>query len=238
MIAQGGRTVYPSSVGILMLETQFPRIKGDIGNGATWPFPVIYRVVKGSNVQKAVLQKGQGMLESFIEAGRELVADGADGITTSCGFLSLFQKELAAALEVPVATSSLMQAPMIQALLPADRKVGVITVSESTLTEEHLEAVGAPTDLPVVGTDGGEEFSRVFINNEKQLDVARAERDLLAAAEELVSRYSEVGAILLECTNMAPYASVISRVNKLPVFSIYTFISWFQSGLSPRVFNQ
>ncbi len=82
----------------------------------------------------------KGLLPAFIEAARELVAIGADGITTNCGFLSVYQEEIARAVGVPVATSSLMQAPMIQALLPPGRRVGILTISKATLTEAHLAA--------------------------------------------------------------------------------------------------
>src|SRR5579864_8430647 len=105
-IAHGGKSVYGARLGILMLEARFPRIPGDMGNAATWPFPVLYRVVKGASPQRVVRERAAGLLDAFIAAARELVALGADGITTNCGFLSLYQRELAAALAVPVATSS------------------------------------------------------------------------------------------------------------------------------------
>lgn len=233
-IAHGGKAVYGASVGILMLEARFPRIPGDMGNALTWPFPVHYRVVRGASPDRVVRQRAEGLLEDFIAAARELVADGVDGITTNCGFLSLFQDDLAAAAGVPVATSSLMQAPMIQATLPPGKRVGILTISASTLTEEHLRKAGVPEGTPVGGTDGGREFSRVILNNEERLDVEAARRDLIEAGRELAGKNPDVGAILLECTNMTPYAADIARATGLPVFSIYSFITWFQSALAPR----
>lgn len=233
-IVTGGKAVYGASVGILMLEARFPRIPGDMGNALTWPFPVHYRVVRGASPDRVVRQRAEGLLEDFIAAARELVADGVDGITTNCGFLSLFQDELAAAAGVPVATSSLMQAPMIQATLPPGKRVGILTISAGTLTEEHLRKAGVPEGTPVVGTDGGQEFSRVILNNEDRLDVEAARRDLIEAGRELAGKNPDVGAILLECTNMVPYAADINRATGLPVFSIYSFVTWFQSALTPR----
>ena len=128
-IAHGGKAVYGARLGILMLEARFPRIPGDMGNAGTWPFPVLYKVVSGASPQRVVAEKAAGLLPNFVAAAKELEALGADGITTNCGFLSLYQKELAAAVSVPVATSSLMQVPMIQSTLPAGRRVGVLTVS-------------------------------------------------------------------------------------------------------------
>jgi Asp/Glu/hydantoin racemase len=236
-IAWGGKALYGAAVGILMLEARFPRIPGDMGNALTWPFPVLYKVVEGASPQRVVREKAEGLLRPFLEAAAELVRDGADGITTNCGFLSLFQREIAAHVGVPVATSSLMQIPFIEAVLPPGRRVGVLTVSGESLGPEHLRLAGADPATPVVGTEEGEEFTRVLIGNEERLDAAAAERDILAAGDRLLARHPEVGALLLECTNMVPYARALRDRLHLPVFSIYSFVTWFQAGLVPRDFG-
>jgi len=233
-IAWGSKTLYGARVGILMLETRFPRIPGDMGNAETWPFPVLYKVVPGASPRRVVCEKAAGLLDGFLAAAEELVRLGADGITTTCGFLSLYQRELAAHVGVPVATSSLMQIPFIERVLPPGKRVGVLTVSAASLTQQHLRAAGADPGTPIVGTDGGREFTRVLLNDEERLDVGAAEHDILAAGEELVAKHDGIGAVLLECTNMVPYARALSQRVRLPVFSIYTFVTWFHSGLVPR----
>jgi hypothetical protein len=236
-IAWGGKTLYGARVGILMLETRFPRIPGDMGNAETWPFPVLYKVVPGASPRRVVCEKAEGLLDEFLAAADELVRLGADGVTTTCGFLSLYQREIAAHVGVPVATSSLMQIPFIERVLPPGKRVGVLTVSAANLTGEHIRAAGADPETPVVGTDAGSEFTRVMINDEERLDVAAAERDILAAGDRLVTSHDGIGAVLLECTNMVPYARALSQRLRLPVFSIYTFVTWFHSGLIPREFG-
>jgi hypothetical protein len=236
-IVYGGKTLYGASVGILMLETRFPRIPGDMGNAGTWPFPVLYKVVPGASPRRVVRDKAEGLLDELLAAAEELVRLGADGITTTCGFLSLYQRDIAEHVGVPVATSSLMQIPFIERVLPPGKRVGILTVSAASLTADHLRAAGADPATPVVGTDGGSEFSRVMLNDEERLDVAAAERDILAAGDTLVANHDGIGAVLLECTNMVPYARALSQRLRLPVFSIYTFVTWFQSGLVPRQFG-
>ena len=233
-IARGGKSVYGAALGILMLEARFPRVPGDVGNAATWPFPVLYKVIPGASPDRVVRRRAEGLLDAFVEGARELIAIGADGITTNCGFLSLFQAELAADCGVPVATSSLMQAPLIERLLPPGKRVGILTISAETLTPEHLEAAGVALDTPIVGTEGGRTFSRVLLNDELEQDVAAAEDDILAAGEHLVRRHLEVGAVLLECTNMCPYAHALQGHLGLPVFDMVSFITWFHAGLAPR----
>jgi hypothetical protein len=236
-IARGGKGLYGARIGILMLETRFPRIPGDMGNAETWPFPVLYKVVPGASPRRVVREKAEGLREEFLAAADELVHLGADGITTTCGFLSLYQRDIAAHVGVPVATSSLMQIPFIERLLPPGKRVGVLTVSAAHLTDEHLLAAGADPATPVAGTDEDGEFSRVMINDEERLDVAAAERDILAAGRALLDDHRDVGAVVLECTNMVPYARALSERLRLPVFSIYTFVTWFQAGLVPRDFG-
>jgi len=237
-IARGGKAIYGVPLGILMLEARFPRIHGDMGNGTTWPFPVLYRVVSGASPEKVVLKGAAGLLPDFIEAARDLVRLGAEAITTNCGFLSLFQRELAAAVGVPVATSSLMQVPWVQATLPPGKRVGIVTVSSTTLTLAHLEAANVPLDTPVTGTENGREFFRVLIKAEKDdMDVDLARQDVVQAALDLVAAHPEVGAIVLECTNMPPYAADVQAATGLPVYDIYSLITWFHAGLRPRRFG-
>ena len=236
-IARGGKALYGAPLGILMLEAKFPRIPGDMGNGTTWPFPVLYRVVEGASPEKVVLKGAAGTLPDFVAAAKELVRLGAEAITTNCGFLALFQKELAAAVGVPVATSSLMQVPWVQATLPPGKRVGLVTVSGSTLTPAHLEGAGVPLDTPLVGTENGKEFFRVLIKAEKEdMDIDLAERDVVEAGKELMSKHPDLGAIVLECTNMPPYAAALQREVGLPVYDIYSMITWFHAGLRPRAF--
>ena len=236
MKIQGGKSIYGASVGILMLEARFPRIPGDMGHALSWPFPVHYKIVRDASPERVVRKKAEGLLEAFIQAAADLVADGVDGITTNCGFLSLFQDELADAVEVPVATSSLMQVSMVNQVLPRGRRAGILTISGSTLTAEHLRKANVPESTPIGSTEEGQEFTRVILENETHLDVDAARQDNVAAARHLVQENADLGAIVLECTNMTPFAADISAAVNLPVFSMVSFVSWFQSGLSPRIY--
>lgn len=233
----GGKTIYGATLGILMLETQFPRIYGDIANAATWPFPVQYRIVKGATPDKVVRHDPRVMTEAFIAAAKDLVEHGCDGLTTNCGFLALIQEDVSRAVPVPVATSSLMQIPMVNQMLPPGKRAGVMTISKATLTPEHLTAANAPLDTPIVGTDGGRAFTLGILDDQPSIDFDACRLDLLDAAEELISNYNDVGAIVLECTNMTPYAADIRKLTGLPVFSIYSFVRWFQQGLMPDPFE-
>ena len=235
MRVKGGKPLYGASVGILMLDAQFPRILGDMGNAGTWPFPVHYKIVRNASPDRVVRGQAQNMLNNFIDAGRELIADGVDGITTNCGFLALYQKELSEALQVPIASSSLMQVSMVNSLLPENKRAGILTISASSLNAAHLSAANVPDNTPIGSTECGAEFTRAILDSEPEMDIAAARSDNVAAAKALAADPS-IGAIVLECTNMVPYAADIKAATGLPVFSIYNFIVWFQASLAPKTF--
>jgi Asp/Glu/hydantoin racemase len=223
--ATGGKNIYGFSIGILMLESKFPRIPGDMGNATTWNFPVLYKVVKNASPDAVVRKGDRNLLELFVTAAKELEKEGVRAITTNCGFLAMFHNEMTSAVNVPVFTSSLMQVPLVYAMLKPTQKVGIITINSKTLSQKHLGAVGVDK-VPhvIVGTEDEEEFTRAILDNEMELDVEKSNADLVKVAARLISDNPDVGAIVLECTNMMPYAAAIQEKVGLPVFDIYTLV--------------
>ncbi len=221
----GGKNLFGFSIGIIMLESEFPRIPGDMGNASTWDFPVLYKVVQNASPDAVVRKGDRNLLNAFITAAKELEKEGVRAITTNCGFLAMFHKEMAAAVNIPVFTSSLMQVPFVYAMLKPSQKVGIITINAKTLSLKHLGAVGADKIPHVIsGTEDEEEFTRAILGNEMELDVEKSEAELVKVAARLVSENPDVGAIVLECTNMTPYAAAIQEKVSLPVFDIYTLV--------------
>src|SRR6266545_3618678 len=104
--AKGGRTLYGHALGVLMLDTVFPRFPGDVGNALTWPFPVRYQIVEGAFSNRIMgPDPDSELLQPFVDGARRLEAEGVRAITTSCGFLCVYQRELAAAVRIPMLTS-------------------------------------------------------------------------------------------------------------------------------------
>ena len=224
------------SLGVVMLETRFPRPRGDIGNPATFSFPVRYRTVSGASPRRVVIERDPTLLAPFIEAARALEREGVAAITTSCGFLALFQRELAAAVAVPLWTSSLLLVAEIEAGLRdgrrVGRRVGVVTVDAASLTAEHLRAVGARTDTPIEGLALDSPFRATLLDDRAELDVDEAALATVAAAERLVARHPEVAAIVLECTNLPPYADAVRAATGLPVHDITTLVRARLAGVA------
>jgi Asp/Glu/hydantoin racemase len=237
---RGGRNQYGFTVGILMLDTQFPRIPGDMGNALTFPFPVRYHRVRGADPDLVVRRGAAGLLPAFVDGARALEQEGVGAVTTNCGFLVKYQRELAAAVNVPVFTSALLLVPLVSRLLPPGRRVGILTVSGGSLAREHLDAAGISADLPiaVAGLETEKEFTRVLLGDELELDVNLAREEHLRVARRLVAEHPDVGALVLECTNMPPYTADLQRETGLPVFDIVSLVTLVHgalaAGLAPR----
>jgi len=205
------------TLGVLMLDTRFPRVVGDIGNPATFSFPVRYKTVHGASPQRVVRERDPSLLQPFIDAGLALVAEGAHALTTSCGFLVLFQRELQAALPVPVWTSSLL-------LLPGLAQAGVVTVDAASLGPDHLRAAGADIATPLEGISAGCALQQTLLQDRPELDLADAQRQVVGAAQRLLARHPTLTDIVLECTNMPPYAAAVRRATGVRVHDITTLI--------------
>jgi hypothetical protein len=212
-------------LGVLTLDTRFPRLPGDIGNPASFGVPTLTRAVRGARpdqvVQAASGQRDAQLLEPFLQAMGELEQAGAAAITTSCGFLVLMQDALAAQARVPVVTSSLLLLP---GLLESHRRVGVLTISARHLQGEFLSAAGVPAsrvdDVVIEGVDPEGEFAQVFLGNRPTMDFARARRDVLDAAKRLAARAPDLTEAVLECTNMPPYARDVESATGLRCWSL------------------
>jgi Asp/Glu/hydantoin racemase len=237
---RGGFNQYGFTVGILMLDTRFPRVVGDMGNAATFDFPVRYHRVAGADPDLVVRRGAAGLLPAFVEGATLLEREGVGALTTNCGFLVKYQRQLAAAVRVPVFTSSLLLVPLVHRMLGPGRRVGIMTVSAATLTPEHLEAagIGAAVPLAVAGLETEKEFTRVLMGDELELDVDAARDEHVRVARRLVAEHPDVGALVLECTNMPPYAADIQRATGLPVFDVVSLVRMVHAalvaGLSPR----
>lgn len=232
------RAFHGVSIGILMLDTAFERFNGDVGNARTWPFPVQYRVVKGASPDRVTEARDLSLVPAFKDAADDLIAGGVDAIATTCGFLALYQNELAAHCGVPVATSALLQVPMVARILPAGRYPAILTFSAEDLTRRHLEAVGVDPATPVFGMPASSRFQRSIREGDRSVDFATLKREVLDTAAAMIERDPGIGAIVCECTNLTPYSRDIRRLLGVPVFDAVSLVHWLHRSLEPQRFCQ
>jgi hypothetical protein len=208
-----------SHLGVLMLQTRFPRLPGDIGHAGSFAMPVRHRVVPGATPRRVVQEGDTNLLAPFIEAGRAMVAEGALALTTSCGFLARWQAELQAALPVPVWTSALLWL-----CDPAVKHPGVVTVDAASLDAAVLRGVGADPRVPVSGIDPASALAHTLLRDLPTLDAIAAKTTVVAAAQSLCSTHPLTQAIVLECTNMPPYRDAVAAACGRPVYDVMSLV--------------
>jgi len=210
-------------LGVLMLDTSFPRLIGDIGNPASFDHPVIYRRLPGAIVSRIVTDQPlpDELVAHFIDQARALEHDGATLITTSCGFLFPLQSRLQAAVSVPVVTSALCILPALRQQAGRHKPIGILTFDAARLVAHHI-----PDDGPVVveGLNPVGHLYRVIADDLPELDQDKASINAIDALERLASRYASLRAVVLECTNLPPYRNNMLKYKQLSIFDIHDAI--------------
>jgi hypothetical protein len=232
MLCSAAMPVAAAPLGILMLDTAFPRVRGDVGCAATFSFPVRIAAVAGASVDAVVHRASDAALPAFVAAGRKLAGEGCVGVVTTCGFLARWQRELADALPVPVMTSALLQVPVVARTLAGSRRVGIVTYSATDLDAEVLDCAGIDRGTPIAGVDPDSYFARTIRDGARAIDEARMAADTVAAARALIGTHRDIGALVLECANMPPYRVAVQAAVGLPVFDAAQLFAWFHAGLA------
>ena len=230
-----------AKIGILCWEVgQVPRglvqLEGLVGNStnpASYAYPVRLHPVQGANTETILLNPSQKVLSTMIADARMLVSEGVAAITTSCGFNAVFQRQLAAALDVPVMSSSLMQVPLLQQTLAPNAEICVITANAGALRPAHFEGAGIYRldAVHVVGLERYPEWNRIFSEPESDIDLDLVEREVVGAAQSALSLHPGIRAFVLECTDLPPYSAKIRAATGLPVMDFITMMDHLQACL-------
>ncbi len=231
-IYRGGRAIFGEAIGILLLDTKFPRVPGDIGNASTFDFPVRIKMIPGATPQRIVLEGDESILPEFIKGAIELEAEGVRAITTSCGYLSTYQRTIADAVNVPVFTSSLMQVPMVSKMLRKGKKVGILTIDSRRIRPDTLSTAGITNEpIVIMGSEEVPEFYNTYPRGSLEIDPEKVEGAVVRMVQSLIQRDPAVGAIVCEATNYAPYAAAVQEATGLPWFDIITLIKTVYDGV-------
>jgi Asp/Glu/hydantoin racemase len=227
-------------IGILILDAAYPCIPGNVGNATTYDFPVRYKEIKGASIERLLNERDPKLLEPFIAGAKELEAEGVGAITGACGFMALFQPRVAAAVNVPVFLSSLLQVPFIRSTLRPGQKIGVISANAGALTDEHFRNVGIASDTPlaVYGMEDQYEFRSSVLEEKGTLDSAKVEEEILGVAARMTRENPNLGAIVLECSDLPPYARAVREATGLPVFDFTTMIRYVHNALVPKTYEK
>ncbi len=236
-ILKGGTLYYDTPVGILCLESLFPKPNGHLRNPKTFGFPVVLSVIKGVDIPRLLFNPTAELVAPFIEAAKQLERDGVKAITGSCGFLARYQQDIASEVNVPVLMSSLIQIPMVRVLHGPGCNVGVLTASASALGHAHFDQVGADiNDVVIKGMEGYPEFWETIIEGKRNdFDMEKMEKEICHAADE-ISKHNDLDALVLECTDLSAFSHAIQKTIERPVYDINSLVEWVHYSVCRRAY--
>lgn len=230
---------YGHDIGVILIDCRTPFIPGDVGNASSYGYPVLYRTVPDVTLERLIDQGDLSLTDNVVATARELEAAGVRAITSDCGYMIHFQKQIAASVSIPVMLSSLLQLPFITSLLRPDQTVGIICANARRLTPELLAIANpnAQRQPVVVGLEDQPNFRGPILDETDTLDSDAIQLEVVGAANRLCAAHPEVGAILLECSNLPPYAKAVQQATGLPVFDFMTMIDHVRGAVRRREYQ-
>lgn len=242
--ARGVHVCYGMGLGIILLNDAYPGFPGDVRNPSAFPYPIQYEIAEGVTNKTLVYDKNPGQCrEAVIRAARKLESLGCRAVAAECGYFAFFQKDVADQVDIPVFMSSLLQVPFIQQVIGPKKKVGIICAQHQYLSEQHLMNVGIDPDSNYVIAGAQDEYGATEFDNlwnpNKRPEVPeayydKAEEQMVNCARQFVDKNPDIGAIMLECTGMQPFARAVQREVELPVFSWGTLLDYAYSVVNHR----
>ena len=225
-------------IGIVLLNVGYPIVPGNVANATTWNFPVSY--VRVNNVDSPRLHtKDPSIIDDLADAANELVEkNGVRAVICACGYFGRWQKLLREKVDVPVYASSLIQIPMIKMGLKKDQKLGILCAVTRTFDEDLLHCCGVEdtSNLVIKSMEESPEFSAIPRDRDT-MNNAVCRQEFIDAAKQMVAENPDIGAILLECSDMPPYAAAIQDAVNLPVYDFTTMVNWVENAVCRKPFH-
>lgn len=224
---------YGHAIGIVLLDCRVPYIPGDVANADTFEFPVLFKTVPGLSTA-ACLSGAPGFADLVAEAALQLEQQGVKAIASGCGFMLQFQDAVASKVKIPVCLSSLSQLPMIGTTV-GSRPIGIISADSTKLTEEFIRSAmpSLSNQLVIRGMQDSPEFRTSLLEEKGTLDSDLIEMEVVEVVKKMLRDVPDIGAILLECSDLPPYANAVQRATGLPVFDFVTLVNYLHSATHP-----
>jgi len=243
----GGKLYYGEPIGIALIDQvdSQPLIPGNVGNASTYDFPVRLKIIKDlpdNPFEPLRDESGQYMpdIQKTVDSVKELASEGVSSIVMSCGFFSVVQEILVEEVDIPVFSSPLLLVPLLSRMIGKMKSVGIITASKDLLTKDFLEPVGINDKIryKIAGLEPSKEFYACFMGGTRTvLDIDVLRKEVVSIAKDFVDQNPDIGILLLECSDLPPFAADIQKATGKPVYDFISFVRSIYHSLVPPKYN-
>lgn len=229
------------AIGILRIDYTYPPALGDAAHPNSYYYRTPHATIKGLSFEDA--QKGAPLTpaqRTAMEAGlRALEGKKVMGIAGDCGFLQNYQADAREMSRVPTFISPLLQAPMLARMYAPHEHILVVTANGAALKPQMPKLLGQCTvrdpatqkRFLVVGCEDVPGFGEEIAAG-KKIDVERVTPEMLKLVNRELAAMPTIRCILLECTELPPYADALRQATGLPVLDVITLVDFFHGAIS------
>ncbi|WP_250482313.1 aspartate/glutamate racemase family protein [Caballeronia sp. GACF5] len=234
-----GAQSYGHDIGIIMMYCTCPFPPGDVGNAYSYEYPVLFRTVHGVTIDGLLNRGDRSHVSEVIAVARSLEQEGVKAITSDCGYMLEYQEEVAAAVNIPVMLSSLLQLPFIASILGPQQEIGIICANSEGLSDRLLSRAYPERTrrVHIVGMQDQPAFRQAILDEQGILDFESVEAETVAVARSLIEKHPAIGALLLECSDLPQYSHAVQQAVKLPVFDFLTMIDYVRSACARKPYT-
>jgi len=227
------------AIGILRIDYTYPAALGDAAHPNSYYYRTPHATWNGLSFEAAQAAKPltKEQRHAMVAALTALEKEGVMGIAGDCGFLMNYQEEARAVAKVPTFISALLQCSILTSLFSMDECILVLTANGRALLP-HM-----PKLLSACGVTKPEQQRRFIVAGCESLPgfdaVAKGEKvdvelvmpHVVSLVQSVVAKNPLIRAVLLECTELPPYADAIRHAVKLPVLDAITLVDFFHAAI-------
>jgi hypothetical protein len=222
-------------LGVIRLDYDYPPAPGDIDHPQSFGYDVYYRVVPGLTFDKCQAGKMDKQVEENFEEGIDyLLAKGVSGITGDCGFMMYFQALARRHTTKPVFMSALAQLPAVTCAFNQHELIAIMTANSETLKPMRnliKDECGVDPEerrFVIIGCQDVPGFEAVAAGG--KVNTQKVTPGMVELAKQSLKQYPKMRCILLECTELPPYADALRAFTRLPVYDAITCCDFFIMG--------
>jgi Asp/Glu/hydantoin racemase len=217
------------SVGMLHIDSPFVLVPGNAQNATTFPFPVLYECVRGVTLRD-VVRATPRMKLGIVRAAQKLEKRGVRAIVGACGSFAAFQSALSASVAIPVCASVLVQIPFILRCMSHKQRLMIVFANRASLTDHMRKECGLSDMKRVVITDCMQlPAFKAMLDQPHTLENEALQSELCEHVTRVAATVPNVGAIMLQCSELPPYAAAIQRTVAVPILDIVTLTLWMHA---------
>ena len=217
---------------VLQLDTQFPRIIGDICCKETFLSNI--NIIKINNASVSQIISKNPNEQHFVNFKNQILKTKEKLITTSCGFTFFWQSPFNKLTKSEIITSSLCCLEEKRKYYN-DNEILIFTFDEDILKFLLFSKLKIPFKGHILGLKKNNLLHKIIFNNENYYDFEKISYELNQLLWKKIKNQN-IKLLILECTNLSPYKSGFRNIFSGEIVDLLVLIEKKIPGIIKKEF--